>query len=126
MPFILQNVSKRLVNGSVGIVRGFMTALDAQIQDIKVSITENHRPDRWTEKEEEDEIILVRSSTSDPDVGVPPGVLHSARVWPLVEFQNEVKMLCVPDTFEVYNADGRVEAQRTQVYDPPQLLPPYS
>ena len=80
-----------------------------------------HKPRR--EKEEEGEVILVRSSTSDPDVGVPPSVLHSARVWPLVEFQNGVKMLCIPDTFEVYNADGRVEAQRTQVYYPPQLLP---
>ena len=123
MPFIFQNVSKKLVNGSVGIVQGFMTALNAQGEGIKVSITENHRPDRWIEKEEEGEVILVRSSTSDPDVGVPPSVLHSARVWPLVEFQNGVKMLCIPDTFEVYNADGRVEAQRTQVYYPPQLLP---
>ena len=55
MPFIFQNVSKKLVNGSVGIVQGFMTALNAQGEGIKVSITENHRPDRWIEKEEEGE-----------------------------------------------------------------------
>lgn len=99
----------------MGLVKEFITALDAHKKNVAISLTENHRPNRWVEEEEEEEIILRKTSADDSDVGVPPSVLHSPRVWPVVEFQNGDKMLCIPDTFEVHNADGRIEAQRTQV-----------
>lgn len=79
-----------------------MTAYSARKEGLTIYLTEAHR---------------ASEDTSGPRPKIPevPATLyHSHRVWPLVQFQSGRVMLCIPVTFEVYNADGKIEAQRVQ------------
>jgi hypothetical protein len=92
-----------LVNGSLGKVLEFKSTRKA-IQDA-------------------DEVAVEESQQADkrPDVlnGVSPGnmdkISGSTRLWPLVQFTNGRKVLCIPTMFSIENALGWPEATRNQV-----------
>ena len=48
---------------------------------------------------------------------IPNGIMHSPMLWPLVRFSpSNVEVLCIPNAFEMNNAEGGVEARREQVW----------
>ena len=99
-----------LVNGSVGKVVGFMTTHEAMHCGIKVGFA--GKPDD------------SRSRAGLLDISGPKildKILHSSTRWPVVNFKSASypdgaeDVLCVPNAFEVNNAEGGIEAIREQV-----------
>lgn len=89
-------VQGQLVNGSLGQVVGFNTVVRARASGTDIA------------KEDPEK-------NHDRKSGI--GMIDSVerRVWPVVRFQNDQTLLCVPATFEAINATNRVEATRYQV-----------
>jgi hypothetical protein len=79
------------VNGSVGQVIEFRTYSEAIESKTQVS-------------KDDDELNLT-SSVPGPQTPL----------WPLVRFANGMELLCVPVDFTINNADGGMQAMRTQV-----------
>lgn len=106
-------VQGQLVNGSVGKVIDFLTPLEASREGISLS-----------------EDILEHRSISEPGNGRkgfgnrvryyperdgPETSGSRSRRWPVVRFQAGETMLCMEEYFDVNNAEGKVEATRSQV-----------
>ncbi|THH28278.1 hypothetical protein EUX98_g5905 [Antrodiella citrinella] len=83
-----------LVNGSLGRVIAFKTTREATTSGVRIAAMEQNR---------------------DGTPRVPESLMRANSLWPVVKFQNDVQMLCVPVQFEVNDADGKVEAARGQV-----------
>lgn len=109
-------IQGRLVNGSIGKVTGFLPTREALQRGIKLGLAEgtprNKPPSHMGPK---------IKPIDQPDVEVPVSLLNSPQLWPVVKFNHgslyggPIEVLCVPDRFEVNNADGGVEATREQV-----------
>jgi ATP-dependent DNA helicase PIF1 len=103
------------VNGSVGKVVGFMTTLKAKACGIKIGLAEMPQKSVRLQSYNKKAGPLL-----GPDV-IPERILKSEKMWPLVRFKtcsyygDSIDVLCVPNTFEVNNADGGVEVTREQV-----------
>ncbi|CAL1696183.1 unnamed protein product [Somion occarium] len=109
---LIKNVVQgQFVNGSVGQIVDFITPFEAKQRGTRVALTENHRSDRDVGRFRGQN----RNSDGPPEIPIPPTLFQSARRWPLVQFQNGHTMLCIPDIFEVNNANGHIEAVRRQV-----------
>ena len=87
-----------------------MTTLEAQNRNIKIGIAEGPPG--------------PRSSASSSKMSGPKAAqtsLGASRKWPVVNFKSAsypggfVDVLCVPNQFEVNNAEGGIEAVREQV-----------
>lgn len=89
-------VQGSLVNGSLGRVIDFKTAREAKTQGVDIAATEIQK----------DRGEMPR---------IPEWIMQANDKWPLVQFQNGVVMLCVRVSFEVNDADGKIEASRDQV-----------
>jgi hypothetical protein len=83
-------IQGRLVNGSVGRVIGFSTAVEALKQHLEIAKVEG-APELYADPSKKDQL------------------------WPLVKFTNGALLLVVPQEFTINNADGGVEARRDQV-----------
>ena len=92
------------MNGSVGKVADFMRVSDAQLRGIQIGVV--HREGQTSSQP-------ARPSGGAPPV--PPHILKSNKLWPYVQFENGLSLLCIPAMFEVMNAQGRIEASREQV-----------
>lgn len=90
------------MNGTVGKVIGFMTTMEAAKHGIKVGVVETPQKPQ------------LSTRAAGPQ-GNTEGNSDPA-VWPLVRFiPSNAEVLCVPNSFEVNNAEGTVEARRDQV-----------
>lgn len=90
--FLQNMIQGKLVNGSVGKVVDFITPLEAAQRGTKFAISESNCS------------------------GMPPmGREVKMEKWPVVQFQSGDVLLCIPDTFEVNNPEGEIEAMRCQV-----------
>ncbi|KAF7367214.1 ATP-dependent DNA helicase PIF1 [Mycena sanguinolenta] len=88
---LIKNLAQgRLVNGSLGQVIGFSTAHDAIQRHVPIADQENKQPQH----------------------NPPP---EGAQLWPLVRYTNGEEVLMIPQEFTINNADGGMEARRTQV-----------
>lgn len=94
----------QLVNGSVGKVDDFMRVTDAQLRGIQIGVV-------YREGQTSSQPARPRGSAPP----VPQHIQKSNRQWPYVRFDNGLSLLCIPATFEVTNAQGRIEASREQV-----------
>ena len=97
-------VQGKLVNGSIGRVTGFSTYKEALAKRINIPGVDENQNNFMLHFLKESELV-----------------------WPLVHFTND-KILCVLADFTVNNADGEMEARRSQVgiavicYLHPQLM----
>ncbi|TFY70119.1 hypothetical protein EVJ58_g66 [Rhodofomes roseus] len=93
-------VQGRLVNGSVGRVAEFTTPREARScgTDIAREVPEGPQPSSQRQIKEK---RLLQAAESG--------------VWPIVEFQNGLRLLCIPAIFEATDANGSIEAIREQV-----------
>lgn len=105
-------VQGMLVNGSLGRVTDFCTTREALQRGIKIGLPEAKERRRWKGRGK----ASRKGPSTDEDwimERVPSGK------YPVVEFITSavgpVLMLCVPNTFEVNNAEGEIEAKREQV-----------
>lgn len=97
---ISQNlVQGRLVNGSIGRVKEFMTIQQANAARILIAKVDNGRGE-------------VTNSVPIPRQLGPDGNIE----WPVVVFENGDSCLCPPVPFTVVNVFGRIEASRDQVH----------
>jgi hypothetical protein len=98
-------VQGKLVNGSIGRVTGFSTYKEALAGRINIPGADENQNNFMSH--------LLK---------------ESEQVWPLVHFTNDEKILCVLADFTVNNAEGEMEARRSQVgitvicYLHPQLM----
>jgi ATP-dependent DNA helicase PIF1 len=105
-----------LVNGTLGRVIDFMTALEASNQGIRIGAPEITTAEWQNGKE----AMKGGKTALKPRVeNTPrPELMRSSQKWPVVEFATKIgplPMCCTPLSFEVNNADGEVEAKRDQV-----------
>lgn len=97
---VRQNIVRGvLVNGSVGLVTGFMTGDDAEKAQIEIALSE---------------LKEVENRDGGPP-RIAEQVLRSRRLWPLVAFQNGQTRLCVPEPFDVHDHEGKIRGTRHQV-----------
>lgn len=93
---LLKNLKQgRLVNGSIGKVIKFMRWSE-------VSESARARPDN----------VGSKKPWQDP-LGEP--LQNSGELWPYVKFLNGMELLVAPEIFDITNAYGMMEVQRTQV-----------
>lgn len=87
-----------------------MTTLEAKDRGIKIGLAETPQNSRST-----------ASPSKMPGPNIPQHILGASRKWPLVNFKSAsyyggaMDVLCVPNVFEVNNAEGGIEATREQV-----------
>lgn len=102
---ISQNIVQGiLVNGSLGKVEAFMSASEARKQMIETS---------HMDRRESRHDSLQTSDVVDPEK--EETLQQNARVWPLVQFTNGRKVLCIPHEFSIESAAGVMEAKREQI-----------
>lgn len=113
-----------LVNGSLGRVIDFLTTREASAQGLKLSIIDNEKERVWQGEEE------ARRRGFQRHKRIPNELMNSSVKWPVVQFATslggsmELPMCCIPCSFDVNNAEGRIEAMREQVsWD---ARPPYT
>lgn len=107
-PFLIvnQNISQGiLVNGSVGKVVEFLTPLEAAKKGMRAIIAGS---------------ISALADNQGPASNQmrPQGfskVRGSDNLWPVVLFKDAGAFLCTSESFEVNNAEGEIEATRSQV-----------
>ncbi|GJE87829.1 ATP-dependent DNA helicase PIF1 [Phanerochaete sordida] len=105
---LLKNlVQGDLVNGSVGKVIAIMTAEEARDKHIKIGVPE-------VKRDPADRVSRRPWSTADENPFLE-AALADPTPYPLVQFTNGRRMLCVPADFGVTNMKGQVEAHRRQV-----------
>jgi len=92
-------IQGELVNGSVGQVVRFSTSVEARRNDTEVAQADNPRSEQ----------------SVGPGNGAQPQFVQNDRVWPVVRFVGGREMLMIPAEFTVSNADGEMEARRSQV-----------
>ncbi|KAF5375262.1 hypothetical protein D9758_000092 [Tetrapyrgos nigripes] len=89
-----------LVNGSVGQVIRFSTAADALKEGVQIGGSEQNGGER-NQRPEDDPAVKQN--------------VQNGREWPVVRFINKKEVLFIPLDFTVDNAEGKVEAKRTQI-----------
>jgi hypothetical protein len=109
-------VPGRLVNGSMGNVIGFITVSEATDQDINIS----HDPTKETEPNKQFLQRMKRIATRVKGEDERMEALTSSQfteetAWPLVQFDNNDKMLFVLSTFRGIGIRGNIEVEREQV-----------
>ncbi|GJE87830.1 ATP-dependent DNA helicase PIF1 [Phanerochaete sordida] len=103
---LIKNIEQgSLINGSVGKVTGFMTAIEASREHILIGVTKRRRESESA------------TGISDISAGMDPleKALRDPEPYPVVAFSNGRTMLCVRADFDVTNANGKIEARRNQV-----------
>lgn len=101
----LKNLGSTLVNGSVGIVEGFVDTV-SNSQSVNESVLSDTTNPISTGRNN----FRTRSERLQPT-----SASGGSRLWPLVRFNNGQTMLCTPERFSIENAKGLEEAARIQV-----------
>ncbi|KAG8738004.1 hypothetical protein FRC10_007418 [Ceratobasidium sp. 414] len=96
----VQNIPEaKIVNGSIGVIMRFSTPQEARVAP-EVLITIPNADPKW----------------KPGDKAPPPQISRwERRRWPVVRYQNGETVMMTPFSFAHENADGGVEATRTQV-----------
>lgn len=101
-----------MVNGSVGQVVDFLTARDAVNGNTDIGFIDPNNDMR-------DDAARMRNARGV----IPPHILESLHLWPVVRWASGRKMMMVPVEFTVENVHGEVEARRGQVTGFPTVGP---
>ena len=96
------------MNGSIGLVVGFETIYNTLHNHPSFYV-----PDRITKNPAEEVSYDVKGNAGHESTEFER-YLQSLKKWPLVRFATRT-VLCVPERFEVNNANGIMQAQREQV-----------
>ncbi|TFK30738.1 hypothetical protein FA15DRAFT_662774 [Coprinopsis marcescibilis] len=125
---LIQNVKQgSLVNGSTGVVTGFMTIREAAEKHISIAeLKERHQED--DEHGSKDKHFKMRTQEDivrDVEANLMPqrqslrkvndNVFDHKQQWPLVTFTNGLMLLCAPLAFTAQGFVGNLEAERLQV-----------
>lgn len=103
------------MNGSIGKITGFMTTREAKEKGIKIGIAD------MPTKPGPDHRNMPGSPAKPGSNQLLERMLRRSDVWPVVRFNRgaydggPIQVLCVPNVFEVNNAEGNIEASREQV-----------
>ena len=98
------------MNGTIGKVVDFLSTMDAVRRGVKIGLTDGPQKTQSFVHKKEPQNRADNNS-------VPEHILRSSLLWPLVKFNpSGAEVLCVPNIFEVTNAEGTMEARREQVW----------
>lgn len=86
-----------------------MTTKDAAKRGVKIGVTEGPQQGKTFAQHKGPQTPANGDSVSER-------ILNSPTLWPLVKFSpSGIEVLCVPNVFDVTNAEGTMEARREQV-----------
>ena len=109
----MQNIVQgTLVNGTLGKVVEFLTPLEAAKKGIRAITAEGIAPPS----------DMQYQASNRPQTASTMKHRQSDNLWPVVSFESRTSaerntLLCTSQTFEIINAEGQIEATRTQVSD---------